>query len=1037
MKKSKKQFVIFSIFILMIINYHSFGQNYSCASSKPTCNWQSLGPINFPGNLSTTTTGTGIGRIITLCSHPTDLNILYASGESGGLWKTVNKGVSWTSMNTDQLDRISVSAIAVAAVSGSPDIVYIATGNDGSNIYNTGAGPGVSGTCTGIYKTTNNGVSWTRTGFAPGLDLSMGRGNQTRVTRLIIHPTNPNILLAGVNSYQEWGTLDSYGSIFKTSDAGATWTLTLGAGAANPAPAFSGITSTFISDIEFKPSDPTTIYAAGHRLFKSTNTGSSWTDISNALPSFAPALPLSTFNRILLAVSSGNPNYVYAFGIGFCTFPCASSGLWVSNNSFASATKCAATNLLSSAIELGVGLSGFGVSATDPNKIYISGLTLAMTNDGGNSFFAVSNYGQKFHADVQVLEVRSNDEVYVATDGGVWRSNDVLASGAASTWTMSSNGLAVTECYRIAVSLTDDKVMAVTQDNFAMVYSAGAWKKVYSSGDGTSCLIDPANSNKMFFTDAYNKQFYRTTDGGVTIASSGYDFPAGSGNIVELAMDPSNSQKLYLGKHDLFKSTDQGTTWTKISNFTASNASRSISGIAVTPLNTNMVVVAFHEADAPIGWGGGGYLTNSLYKTTDGINWTDISPRTPGIVNGISSVTLDPKNVNIIYITYDGIQDNYNNNENVYRSVDGGTTWSNYSTGLPQSFTRSFAIDAQNPGGVMYVGTDVGMYYRDITTSSWQCFDNNLPNVPIYDIKIDYPEKAIYIGTWGRGVWKSGLASCVPVVPTIAGPTFYCGTPPNQTFNVPVGNTPGATYTWSMTSGLGTFVGSNIGQTCTVDFNNSIINGGGTLTLTVSNACGSAVASVNLNIASSMPATPNAPSGPTTVCNNGATSSYSLGPPAADIKIWDVFPLSAVNTMTVTMYGGLTVDWNDSYVGDVTLKGKLQNGCGTTAFSLGTVVHVSGACRLGTSDPEPSPAGELDVQLYPNPTDNDVDLIIENSSSDKVTVEVVDIKGASVFKREDVPTGSIFNFGSELPTGTYLVKISDGQKQKVVKFTKQ
>jgi hypothetical protein len=365
----------------------------------------------------------------------------------------------------------------------------------------------------------------------------------------------------------------------------------------------------------------------------------------------------------------------------------------------------------------------------------------------------------------------------------------------------------------------------------------------------------------------------------------------------------------------------------------------------------------------------------------------------------------------------------------------------------------------------------------------------------------------------------------IPVVPIIAGPTNYCINPPNQTFNVPVGNTPGATYTWSISPSLGTFVGSNIGPTTTIDFNN-LFTGVGTLSLAISNQCGSSTGSVNLYIDPSIAATP-AIFGSSSVCNVvGSFSSYSLGHMVAG-AVWEVTPTNAVASSTTSPYGPLNVFWNADFIGTAYLRVKIQNGCGSSAWSPIYVVNVdqknhpilgpssvcnggavssfslgkmtagtvwsvtpanavasssplaspygmfnvdwndnfvgtvnvnvtfptgcgtgpwsstkivsvgAGTCRFGLPDQEPAATEALQVLLYPNPTDNEVNLVFHNSASDKVSIQVIDTKGALVYKNDEVSTESIFLLGAGLPAGMYIVKIFNGQNREIIKFCKQ
>jgi len=200
-------------------------------------NWVSLGPTSW----TTNSYNPGLGRINAIAVHPTNPDIIFVGAPGAGLWKSTNGGLTWAISGTDALTtRIGISSIAIDQAN--PNIMYIATGDaDGWDT------PSI-----GLFKSTDGGATWNTTGLtytSPNKQLS----------RVLIHPTNSNIILVS-------GT----DGVYRSTDAGATFTLT-----------FSGMT---VRDMEFKPTDPSTVYISGNAFWKSTNNGVSFTQITSGVP---------------------------------------------------------------------------------------------------------------------------------------------------------------------------------------------------------------------------------------------------------------------------------------------------------------------------------------------------------------------------------------------------------------------------------------------------------------------------------------------------------------------------------------------------------------------------------------------------------------------------------------------------------------------------------------------------------------------------------------------------------------------------------
>lgn len=234
--------------------------------------WTNLGTNSTPGGYA------GLGRINCVAFHPTDANTFWVGSPSGGLWKTTNGGISWTILNDNQ-PVIGVSDIAVDY--NDPNIIYIATGDrDGGSLWSLSGGQVADNASVGVLKSTDGGSTWNPTG------LSYTADQKKLVTRLLIHPSNNSILFAAMF---DWNSSTS--GIFKSTNAGATWVKK---------------TSNLWIDMEFKPGDPTIMYASSYGygstyVNRSTDSGENWTLFTVA----------SSGRRGELAVSPANPSIVY------------------------------------------------------------------------------------------------------------------------------------------------------------------------------------------------------------------------------------------------------------------------------------------------------------------------------------------------------------------------------------------------------------------------------------------------------------------------------------------------------------------------------------------------------------------------------------------------------------------------------------------------------------------------------------------------------------------------------------------------------
>jgi hypothetical protein len=651
--------------------------------------WNFLAPTSYTSGYGW---NPGLGRVNCIEFHPTNANIIYIGTPAGGLWRTTNGGTTWTCL-TDGMPSVGVSGIAVSH--SNTNIIYILTGD----------GDGGDTQSIGVLKTTDGGATWYPTG------LSWDVTNFVRGFKLRMHPTNSNILFAATTS-----------GIYKTTNGGTSWT--------NP------ITSGNIWDIEFKPGDPTIMYATRRfssnagQFWRSTDSGDTWTQVTTGVPTNA--------TRMEIGVTPINSSRVYLLA-GPATGTGSFVGVYLSTNSGASfATQSTTPNLL--------GYSSTGndsdhqttydlaiaVSHTSSANVMVGGINVWTSSNSGStwtirSMWSVPNTIGYTHADIHFIRVNPlNNYVYVASDGGIFRSTNFGVS-----WTDLSSSLGITQWYRIAGTQSNSSlIIGGTQDNGSNKWTGGTSFQHILGADGMDCMIDHSNSN-ILYASTQNGGLNKSTNGGTSF--SGIK-PAGSTGswVTPYVMNPSNSSIIYGGYNNgIYKSTNGGSSWTNTGGDGRSAMAHGVN-------NTSRVYAA---------------AGTTFRMTADAAaTWTVYTA--PGSVTGIA---VDPANSLRVFITVSG----YTAGQKVYRSTNGGSSWTNISGNLPNVPMNCIVYQAGSADGI-YVGTDIGVFYRDNNINTWVPFMNGLPTVPVFDLEIYPNSNLLRAGTYGRGLWSSDLWTACP-----------------------------------------------------------------------------------------------------------------------------------------------------------------------------------------------------------------------------------------------------------------------------------
>lgn len=649
--------------------------------------WTGIGPTAYI-RLSGGHNG-GLGRVNCIAFHPTDPNTLYLGTPSGGLWSSLNGGTNWYIL-TDDIPSIGVSGIVIHPVN--PDIIYILTGD----------GDAGDRSCLGVMKTTDGGANWSFTGDFPSAPAVGFRGY-----KLLMHPSNSNILFAATSQ-----------GIYKTTSGGTNWTL---------------VQAGWFSDIEFKPGDPTIMYAATMSsftpLYRSTNSGDNW---STAGITGVP----SNSTRLAIGVSNSNASYVYLLagpntgaGTYVGVYRSVNSGLHFDLVNSAPNILGYPTDGSDAKDQAGYDLAIEVNPANETNVITGCINVWRSTNSGVNFTNATDWYepdapvSKYVHADIHNLAYNPlNNWLYVCSDGGVSVSTD---NGV--TWTQKWNTLQIAQYYSMSNYEADqNKVLGGLQDIGTMFKKSASFTFDHVEGaDGYRTLIDYTNSNVIYFTE--NDGLNYSTDGGTNVSGTGLS----GGCVPALAMHSTNHNIVYAGRCDgVYKRDFSAGGWV---NTGASGEWH----ILTCPSNDQRIYA---------------YGSNGLFRSDNGtVNWTPTGPPVnPPSAQLIYGLAVNPINSLDLFVCVGG----YTAGEKVYYSSNGGASWTNISGSLPNAACGSIAVD--NLLGV-YVGTDIGVFYRVPSTGVWVPFYNGLPKVPVTRLCINTAAGTLTASTYGRGLWRSDL----------------------------------------------------------------------------------------------------------------------------------------------------------------------------------------------------------------------------------------------------------------------------------------
>ncbi|MEO8150594.1 MAG: hypothetical protein ABI723_23385, partial [Bacteroidia bacterium] len=720
------------------------------ASTFTTGNWTELGPVGSPSGPSPYSR-TGAGRTNFLRFDPNNSNTMYVGAPDGGLWKSTNSGTTWTT-NTDFLTVIGVSDLCIDPTN--TQIMYLATGDLEGNRRSAG-----------VFKSTDGGATWNTTG------VSWTPTDNYKISKMLMNPSNPLNMIISTD-----------GGTFRTTDGWVSSTQ-----------GNFPVGSPDLKDMEFKPGDANTIYAAGNKFFKSTDNGVNWTQITTGLPS-------SNIERIALGVSPGNAAYVYAL-IGKSSDQ-SFLGMYRSINSGTSfSLRSSSPNLLGYETD---GLDNGGqafydlavaVSPTNAELVTTGGVNHWQSANGGTTWVNKSYWAAgQVHADIHEISYLpgSSTTLFSCNDGGLFKSID-----NGTNWTDISNNLAIAQVVGLGLSQTvATSVVAGMQDNGTNLKTGSSWANIFG-GDGGDCFLNYTN-NDTIFIQYVQGAFSRSDDGGASTNSITSGLPGGFDFYSNWKQDPINPNKLYVGGvSTLYGSSDKGDNWSALGT---PSGSGTVKNLAIAPSNNTVIYVVKDDAVSK--------------STNSGASFTNITGTLPVGSAALISVTVSNTNSNKVWVTFSG----YSAANKVFQSTNGGTSWTNISTGLPNLPMNDLVYNNGSASDAIYVAADIGVYYFDNTLSAWAPFMTSLPNVSVRELEIYYPTGKIRAATYGRGVWESDLNSSVgltSITTSPISPLIFCsgvGSPVNVSFTIDAPANAGNIFTAQLSDASGSFASPvNIG----------------------------------------------------------------------------------------------------------------------------------------------------------------------------------------------------------------------------------
>ena len=677
------------------------------------------------------------GRSAAVAGSYVNNNTFYFGATGGGLWKTVDGGSNWKNLSDKKIGG-NIGAIAMAP--SDENILYV---GEGENTMRGNVAEGLGG----MWRSNDGGKTFTNIGLKEG----------RHIIRIVVHPRDPNTVWAAVVGHL-FGPNPERG-VYKTTDGGKTWKQTLFVN-----------NQTGCSDLVMEPGNPSVLYAGmwrvqrmphsmesggeGSGLYKSTDGGDTWVNISQN-----KGLPKGVWGIVGVAVAPSNTDKLYAIVEN------AAGGMFVSNDAGATWTLTSSDNNIRQRAWY---YSKVFVSPTNENLVYALNVNFMRSTDGGRTFSGV-NTQHGDHHDLWI-DPKNPSRMIVADDGGAQVSFD-----GGNNWS-TENNQPTAQIYRVS---TDNsypyRILGAQQDNSTIriksrTSGAGITDKDWESTAGAESgfvVADPLNPDVVYggnYGGYLSRLDHRTGEN--RAINVWPDNPMGAGADVlkyrfqwnfPIFFSPHNPKKLYTAGNHLFATENEGKSWDMISPDLTTNdkSKQGPSGGPITKDNTSVeyycTIFAAAESvlEKDLLWTGSD--DGLIHVSKDGgKNWENVTPQEAGKQMMWNCIETDPFNKGTAYFVGTKYKmDDYA--PYIFKTEDYGKTWKKITAGIdPMHFTRALRADHKRPG-LLYAGTEFGMYISFDDGANWKKFQLNLPETPITDLTIK--ENDLIVATQGRAFW--------------------------------------------------------------------------------------------------------------------------------------------------------------------------------------------------------------------------------------------------------------------------------------------
>ncbi|NOZ94708.1 MAG: glycosyl hydrolase [Acidobacteria bacterium] len=671
------------------------------------------------------------GRVAAVAAVPGNQLTLWVGAASGGVWKSVNGGLTFKPV----FDEHTQSIGALAIDPRNPKIVWVGTGESWvRNSVSVGDG---------VYRTNDGGETWEHVGLE----------DTEHIARIVASPVDSDTAWVCATGHL-WNSNEQRG-VFKTTDGGKTWKKVLYVDE-----------NTGCSDLAADPQEPGILYAGmwqfrrspsfftsggpGSGLYRSTDGGETWKRLTDGLPK-------GELGRIAVAVAPSRPSTVYA------VVESKDTALYRSDDLGERWEKRSTSAIVQ---DRPFYFAGLAVDPNDFNTVYKASWSLGVSEDGGRTF---TGTGGSVHSDVHAIWIDPTDShrIFIGTDGGAYLSTD-----RGNRWLHMRN-LPISQPYHVSVdNAVPYRVYTGLQDNGSWMAPSRAdggigpcdWKMV-GFGDGFWAFADPSDGNVIYAEYQGGNILRVARDTGEAKEIKPY---AREGETklrfnwnTPVAFSPNHPGTLYIGAQYLFRSRDRGDSWERISpdlttNDPARQRQEEAGGLTIdnstAENNTTIFTISESPLDDQLIWAGTD--DGNLQLTEDGgIHWRNVAPNVPGLDGRtwVSSVQASIHDRKTAYVSFDGHRHG-DMAPHVYRTTDLGATWEPLAPNGLEGYVHVIKEDPKR-SSLLFAGTEHGLYISLDGGAHWVRFKGNLPPVPVRDMTIQEREGDLVLATHGRGIY--------------------------------------------------------------------------------------------------------------------------------------------------------------------------------------------------------------------------------------------------------------------------------------------